>query len=326
MRDVPCITVDRFDPEAMGPGKHLRQLVLPGSEEVTLPVLLINGCRPGRTLVVLAGVHGDEFEGIRALHEVYARLMCERLWGRLLAVPIANPPAVQAGCRTSPWDGQNLARAFPGKQRGTVTERIAWALGEAIIARADLLLDLHSGGIAYEFPPLVGYDGSPTEQGRASRDAALAFGAPVLWAHPTIASGRSISEAARRQIPWLYAEAPGGGRINPRALRLYVRGVLNLLVHLQILPGTLRSRPPRWHLIGEGDVDRAIPSPASGFFVPRVRVLDRVRSGQTLGLVRDPFGRTIATVQAPQEGRVVMLRALPVVAADEPLALLARDM
>ncbi len=325
MKDVLRITVDQFDPEMMGPGKHLRQLVLPGSEEVTLPVLLVNGCHPGKTLVVLAGVHGDEFEGIRALHEVYARLTCERLWGRLLAVPIANPPAVHAVCRTSPWDGQNLARAFPGEQRGAVTERIVWALGEAVIARADLLLDLHSGGIAYEFPPLVGYDGSCTELGKASHDAALAFGAPVLWAHPTIASGRSISEATRRRIPWLYAEAPGGGRIDRRVLTLYIRGVLNLLVHLQILPGIIRSRPPRWHLIGEGDVDRAIPSPASGFFVPRVRVLDRVRSGQALGFVRDPFGRAIASVEAPQEGRVVMLRALPVVAAGEPLVLLARD-
>jgi predicted deacylase len=207
-----------------------------------------------------------------------------------------------------------------------VTERLAFALSEVVIARADFLLDLHSGGIAYDFPPLVGYDGSATAWGRASRRAAFAFGAPVIWAHPRVPPGRTISEAARRRIPWLYAEAPGGGRRFPRAecpVRLYVRGVLNLLAHLRILPGAVRSRRPRWHVIGEGDLDRAILSPASGFFVPHVRVLERVRSGQPLGSVRDPFGETIATVEAPRDGYVIMLRVLPPIAEGEPIALIA---
>lgn len=323
MDDVKSIPWEWFDPKAMGPGKHLLRLTLPKSEKIGLPVLLVNGVSRGKMLVALAGVHGDEFDGIEALYEVFARLKPERLQGRWLAIPVANPPAVQAGRRTSPQDGQNLARVFPGRKDGTITERLAHVLSEVVIAHADLLLDLHSGGIAYEFPWLIGYDGSGAELGRASYAAALAFGAPVLLAHLTIPPGRSISEAARRQIPWLYAEAPGGGRIAPKTLRFYVRGIFNLLAHLQILPGPIRSRPPQWHLIGEGDVDRAIPSPASGFFVPKVRVLDHVHPGQTLGIVRDCFGRTVASVEAPHDGYVIMLRSFPVVVAGEPIGLLA---
>lgn len=325
MDEVRSISADQFDLAALGPGAHRLRLVLPGPEEVSLPVLLITGRSPGKTLVVLAGVHGDEVEGIRALQEIFASLKPERLRGRFLAVPVANPPAAWAGRRTSPQDDQNLARVFPGRGEGTVTERIASILSETIIARADFLLDLHSGGIAYEFPFLVGYDGSDTEWGRASREAAFAFGAPVLWAHPTIPPGRSISEAARRHIPWLYVEAPGGGRITSTVLIFYTRGVRRLLVHLRLLSGSVRPRPPRWHLLGEGDLDRAILSPTSGFFVPLVRVLDRVRSGQTLGLLRDPFGRTRASIEAPQDGRIVARRAFPIVAAGEPLILLAHD-
>ncbi len=323
MERLITLPFDRFDPEAMGPGRYGFHLLLPGAEAMSLPVLLVNGLHRGKALVAVAGVHGDEFEGIRALQDVFARLRPERVHGRFLAVPVANPSAVQAARRTSPDDGQNLARVFPGRRDGTVTERLAFALSEAVIARADFLLDLHSGGIAYEFPPLVGYDGSETAWGGASREAAVAFGAPVLWAHPAIPPGRTISEAARRHIPWLYAEAPGGGRIAPKMLRFYVRGVLNLLAHLRILPGAVRSRPPRWHLVGEGDLERAILSPASGLFVPQVRVLDHVRPGQPLGSVRDPFGKAIATIEAPHEGYVVMLRALPPVAEGEPIALLA---
>lgn len=325
MDDVRNVSADQFDPKAFGPGVHRLRLALLGSEGVSLPVLLITGHSPGKTLVVLAGVHGDEVEGVRALHEVFASLKPERLRGRFLAVPIANPPAVRAGRRTSPYDGQNLARVFPGRREGTVTERIAGILSETIIARADFLLDLHSGGIAYEFPFLVGYDGSDTERGRASREAAFAFGAPVLWAHPTIPPGRSISEAARRHIPWLYVEAPGGGRITSKVLAFYTRGVRRLLAHLRLLPRPVRPRPPRWHLLGDGDLDRAILSPTSGFFVPQVRVLDRVRSGQTLGVLRDSFGRTRASIEAPQDGRIVARRAFPIVAAGEPLILLAHD-
>ena len=314
---------DRFDPEAMGPGKYLLHLTLPGSEEIGLPTLLVNGGHPGRTLVALAGVHGDEFEGIVALQEVFARVKPERVHGRVRAVPVANPPAVHAARRTSPQDGKNLARVFPGRREGTMTERLAFALSEALIASADFLLDLHSGGIAYEFPRLIGYDGRETEPARASRAAAFAVGAPVLVAHPRIPSGRTISEAARRGIPWLYAEAPGGGRLDPRTLRFYVRGVLRLLAHLRILPGAVRRAPPRWHLISEGNLDRAILSPASGLFVPQVRVLERVRSGQPLGVVRDAFGRRVASVEAPADGYILMLRALPAVTAGDPIALLA---
>lgn len=44
---------------------------------------------------------------------------------------MANYPAAQAGLRTSPLDGGNLNRSFPGDPRGTPTQVIADYIGPA---------------------------------------------------------------------------------------------------------------------------------------------------------------------------------------------------
>jgi predicted deacylase len=155
--------------------------------------------------------------------------------GTLLMVPICNLPAYESALRSSPIDGMNLARVFPGKADGTVTERIAYTLTQKFLRHADFLLDLHSGGIAYEIPTLIGYLHDDGEVGMRSRAAAEAFGAPVLWGHPLpIAAGRSVSAATAHGVPWLYTEGPGGGYARPEDVACFRRGVLNVMRHLGI--------------------------------------------------------------------------------------------
>src|SRR5207302_290981 len=86
---------------------------------VGLPVLVVRGTAPGKPLLVSAGVHGDEFEGMAALRRVFEGLSPEKVTGTFAAVPVANPPAFEAGLRTNPDDRQDLARIFPGDPAGT---------------------------------------------------------------------------------------------------------------------------------------------------------------------------------------------------------------
>jgi predicted deacylase len=116
---------------------------------------------------------------------------------------------------------------------GSPTEAIAFYFDRDILPRADLYLDLHSAGVKCAMPTLVGYH----EPDTAARDAALVFGAPYVWCHPTVAAGRTVSAAIARGIPALYAEARGAGRIDPGDLLCYRRGIDNLMRHLAILPG-----------------------------------------------------------------------------------------
>ena len=145
-----------FSPQDLARGsKHRCGLAFGGT--LGFPVLVARGRRPGPTLVVSANVHGDEYEGVRAILEIFEWLDPEAMSGDLLAVPVVNVPAFWSGTRTSPLDDANLARVFPGDPDGTPSQQIAWHFAHSVIARADFYLDLHSGGIRYRMPGMAGY-------------------------------------------------------------------------------------------------------------------------------------------------------------------------
>jgi len=289
----------------------------PHAADIELPVLLVKGVADGKTLVVTAGVHGDEFEGVRAVLEVCAELDPGQMSGTLLAVPVANPPAFWKGTRTSPLDQENLARAFPGQEQGSATQVIAFHLGRSIISLADFYLDLHSAGMKLLMPSMTGYDASDPR----SREAALAFGAPVIWGHPKLSPGRTISFAASRGIPWLYTEARGAGRIDLEDLRIFKRGVVNLLHHLDILPGAGEKADPLHSLYGDGDLDACISATCPGFLIPARELLQEVKLGQELGRTLDAHGQVAEIFWSPRDGVVGMIRAFPVVDAGDSVFL-----
>lgn len=326
---VDTVEIDKFEfPDVAEPGKYsyfLKILPAGNGEQIGIPLLVANGKVPGNTLVVLACVHGDELEGVQAVHDVFEAIDPAAMSGRLIAVPVANLPAYRVSRRSSPIDSMNLARTFPGSKTGTVTQRIAHHLSDLVIPQADLFVDLHSSGVAYLMPTMAGYDASDNECGRISREAALAFGAPVIWGHHGLGPGRSISVAATHGIPWIYVESPNGGRVSRDDLPYYVEGIRNLLDYLEILQSNKVPETPNYRLIGDGDVDRTQSVNSAGFFVQRVRLLERVERGDLVGIVRDLFGETIEEVRAESTGYVAMLRAAPVVNPGDPVCLVAAD-
>ncbi|MEZ5399842.1 MAG: succinylglutamate desuccinylase/aspartoacylase family protein [Bryobacteraceae bacterium] len=308
------VTLDRC-----APGEKLRTSIFCGAVEV--PLLIVRGARPGPVLALTAAVHGDEYEGVRAIFEVFEELDAAVLAGVLVAAPVANPPAFWAGTRMSPLDGANLARVFPGRADGTASEALAHGLGEQVIGGADFYLDLHSGGVGWTMPSMAGYDASDER----SRAGAFAFGAPVIWGHPSTPPGRTVSFAKSRGIPFLYTEARGGARVHPDDLAMMKRGIRNLLRHIGAMAGELECSPLRAHLIGDGNIDESILAPADGFFTPAVRILDRVRRGDGAGRLLDIRGETIAELAAPRDGIVGLVRDCPMVHAGEPLLLVTSE-
>lgn len=301
--------------------KHSIVLSLPGLPEISLPVLLVRGSRPGRMLVVTAGVHGDEFEGIRAILDMYSELDPETMSGAMIAVPVANPPAFWVGTRLSPLDDKNLARAFPGRPQGSATEVIAFHLAHSVIARADFYVDLHSAGVKLLMPTMVGYDANDPR----SQAAALIFGAAVIWGHPSVEPGRTISFATSRGIPCLYTEARGAGRIHDDDLRIFTNGIRNLLRHLAILPGGVVPAPIERRLLGDGDLDASLLAKKPGFLKPKVNLLERVRAGQELGITVNLSGAPVETFKASADGTVAMIHAFPMVKPGDTLFLLAGE-
>ena len=126
MQDSPITATVDFDRDGVQHGF----LKLPHSHDgsawgnVMIPITVVrNG--EGPTALLSGGNHGDEYEGITALLKLANRLQPEEMRGRVIIVPMLNHPAVLNGTRTSPLDGGNLNRAFPGHPAGTLTEKIA---------------------------------------------------------------------------------------------------------------------------------------------------------------------------------------------------------
>jgi predicted deacylase len=309
-------------------GKSRTNLVidhLPDGQPLAFPALVVRGAEPGRTLLATGVIHGDEYEGIAAIPQIFASIDSAQLSGRLVMVPVCNPPAYRAAQRSSPIDGLNLARVFPGAVDGSITRRIAYWMVEKLLRQADFMIDLHTGGIAYEIPLLIGYVHDEGALGQAALAGARAFGAPTLWGHPLpIPPGRSLSAATDLGLPCVYTEAPGGAGIDLDVLACFRTGVFNVMKHLGMIAGQPERRTLERHLVGHGELDSVISAPAAGLFLRECGLLDEVEAGQRLGTIRDECGDTIAEVTAQNAGVVIMLRGLPRVGAGDGLVHLAQ--
>jgi predicted deacylase len=321
------MNIQQFDLSSLEHG--VKQIVpldvalLPDGNPLRLHAMFANGRAAGPLVVVLAGIHGDEYEGILSIPEIYARLEPAALRGTVVCVPVCNVPAFVTATRSSPIDGANMARVFPGDPGGTITQRIAYWLGERLMRHADLIVDLHSAGVAYNLPMLIGYYRPSNETGQRTRQLAEDFGADVVWAHPDFAPGRTMSFAAERNIPGLYTEAPGGGRVRPKDFITMVEGVLNCLQTMGMLTGRPPVKRATHHLFGSGDLDHIINASTAGIFVAHTQLLSDVRKGDVLGEVRDVTGQSLETLHAPVDGVIITMRGLLRVNAGDGLFALA---
>jgi uncharacterized protein len=297
-------------------------LTVQGTSEVEL--LRIAGSRAGPTLAVLGGVHGDEPEGVLAARGLFAQVQRREVHGTVVIVPIASPDAFAAGTRHSPLDGGNLARSFPGNPAGTPTERLAYLLTAAVIARCEVLVDLHAAGRDYRMPFFAGAvdDGSPT--GQMSAAAARAFGAPLAWLHDAMNPGRTLSAAWERGVPAIYVESGGGGALRRADIDAYIDGVLAVMAHLGMIPrNSAGRRVARAELRGgTGDVDWGLTAPVDACLIPQVRPGDPVSRGQVIAQLWAANDDEPRLVESPCDGTAMMIRWRSQIRSGEVVAML----
>ncbi len=291
---------------------------------LSVPVLAARGAHPGKTLVVTAGVHGDEYEGMEAIFQVFETLDPRQMQGTFVSVPVVTLPAFWVGCRVNPLDCKNMARVFPGSAEGTASQRLAHTLLDRVLRHADLYIDLHSSGRNYHMMTLIGYT-TVGSQSEISRKAAEAFGAPVIWEHHGVSAGRTLSSTLELGIPSLYTEARGSGQVRPEDVDCYTRGVANLVEFLDIakLPQAGPPPQPSRRLYGLGDLDFALDCSEGGLFFASVPLGTEVARGDRLGIIRDLEGRVVEEPRSPQDGVVILIRATPRIFPGETVAALA---
>jgi predicted deacylase len=283
----------------------------------------IVGQRDGPHLLIVAGVHGDEWEPMVAVRSIMDGIRPEDLSGRLTLIPIVNEPAYRRGQRAGD-DGLDLARTCPGRSDGSETERIAFELCE-LMRGADYLIDLHTGGVQLRLWPLVGYmlhpDARVLDQ---QRRMAHAFNLPFVWGTDPSLNGRTLSAARDLGIPAIYAEYLGSAPFCDAAVAAYIQGCRNVMTALGMLPGTLPASEVRFVCEdpspGSGYLQVCHPAPSAGLFRPLVELGSRVEVGEPIGSFIADGNESQVTIHADRSGRIISLRGIARVQAGDGLA------
>ncbi len=304
---------------AVEPGAT-RRLEIPVTRLITqaqlsIPVIVAHGERPGPRLWLSAALHGDELNGTEIIRRVLGRVPASQLGGTLVAVPVVNVLGFVEQSRYLP-DRRDLNRSFPGSRRGSLASRMAHLFLTEIVDRCTHGIDLHTGSNHRENMPQVRGD----LDSAAVRRCAAAFGAPLM-VHGTVIPGTLREAAGKRGIPVIVYEAGEPMRFNQSAIALGEAGVLRVIQELGMLPspkGRRRSasvevRRTTWVRAHQG-----------GIVDLRIGLGDRVKKGQVLGVVRDAFGETVAEIKAAHTGLVIGISNNPLLHAGEALVHLAR--
>ncbi len=277
---------------------------------VAMPVHVIHGKQPGPVLFVTAAIHGDEINGIEIIRRLLANKSLSRLAGTLIAVPVVNVYGFVSQSRYLP-DRRDLNRSFPGSETGSMAARLANTLMSEIVAKCTHGIDLHTAAEGRANLPQIRVD---LDAHPDLLPLAEAFAPPIVL--DSVTRDGTLRGAAGK-LPLLLYEAGEALRFDDLAIRAGLKGVLNVMRHLDMLPankgGERRSKP--W-LANHSAWMRA---PQSGILRSRIPLGGIVDEGVVLGYISDPFGESEQAVVSDVSGVLIGITKLPLVHEGEAL-------
>ena len=284
---------------------------------MTIPVHVIRGKSPGPRLFVSAAIHGDEINGVEVIRRLLRLPTLKRLRGSFIAVPIVNVHGFINNSRYLP-DRRDLNRSFPGSEKGSLAARLAHLFMQEIVEQSTHGIDIHTGAIHRSNLPQIRADLDDEETDFLAR----AFEVPVIISS-NLRDGSLREAAAEYGIPTLLYEAGEALRFDEVSIRAGVKGVINVMRALEMLPPS-RSKPKQRM---EPVVARStswIRASNSGILRAMVPLGGRVKKDTLLGVVADPFGEKETNITAAFSGIVIGRTNLPLVNEGDALYHIAR--
>lgn len=268
-----------------------------------LPVTILNGEKPGKTVLIMSGVHAGEYVGIQAAIELSEKLKTEKINGRIILVKVICRDAFECrGGSLGVEDKKNLNREFPGDQEGTATQQLAWAITKELFPAADFCIDLHSGDDYEQLTPYVYYAGRAEESVVAmSRKMAEQVDVPYM-VRSTVATGGAYNYAAHTGIPGILIERGGMGGWTMEEVRSTRRDVRNILCSLGIYDGQRDYRV--YYPLDVVDI-RYQAASATGCWYPYKTPGDMIQGGEVLGIVKDYEGNVMEVCRAECDGVIL---------------------
>jgi len=284
--------------------------------QLEMPVQIIRGKKAGPTLFVSAAIHGDEINGVEIIRRVLNQKALSRLQGTLIAIPVVNIFGFINQSRYLP-DRRDLNRSFPGSESGSLAARIAHIFLNDVVSHCTHGIDLHTAAIHREnFPHIRAVlDDEETER------MATAFASPVILASEII-DGSLRKAVEEKGINIIVYEAGEALRFNEIAIRAGVRGVMNVMRELGMLPPPKAKRKKPFTEVAMSST--WVRAPQSGI-VRLIKPLGSwVKENEVLGVVADPFGDDEEQALAPFDGVVIGKTNLPLVNEGEALFHIAK--
>ncbi|WP_199611636.1 succinylglutamate desuccinylase/aspartoacylase family protein [Flocculibacter collagenilyticus] len=272
--------------------------------EVSIPLHVVRGKKPGPVFFISAAIHGDELNGIEIVRRIIQSKSIKRLKGTLIAVPMVNVYGVLNQSRYLP-DRRDLNRSFPGSGKGSLAGRLANFFLKEIVEKCDYGIDLHTGAIHRSNLPQIRANLKDDETLAMAKE----FGVPVLL-NSDLRDGSLRQSALESGTKILLYEAGEALRFDEFSIRAGVKGVKHVLAHLGMITKRSKKVPTDPFI---ADSSQWIRAGTSGLVLDKKHLGDRVDKGQVLAEIGDAFGNKLDEVKSKYEGIIIGKQNIPLV-------------
>mgnify|MGYP000942054183 CR=1 FL=1 len=291
------------------PGKryelNLRVAKLHTSTPIQIPIHVDRAKEDGPTIVLMAGMHGDEINGIEVIRRIIRRKLDKPTKGTIISIPIFNIFGFLNLKRELP-DGRDLNRSFPGSLNGSLASQFAFQFMKEIAPIADIIIDFHTGAAQRNNFAQIRCDFDDAR----SVELAKIFNPPIILDSDLIP--KTIREATQKVgVKYLLFEGGKANSIEDSIVEEGINGVKLILNYFGMRSFKIDISAGRSPLfLVESKWLRA---PNSGLFFAYVKNGSKVTKGELLGITMDPFGKIERKIKAPKDGVVLCVNEAPTV-------------
>ncbi len=273
---------------------------------IDVPVIIERSKKPGPTVLITAGIHGDEINGVEIVRQIIAKGINKPKKGTIICIPVINVFGFIHMDREFP-DGRDLNRVFPGSKGGSLASQVAHKLMTEIVPHADLILDLHTGGANRFNAAQIRI----VKNEIVLDELAEVFGAPFIYYSKNI--NKSFRNSSYKLgIPILLFEGGKSFNIDNTITNTGVNGIKRVLHHLEMLGNKFKVSKPKNNCTKITD-SMWVRAKHSGMFKADVSVNTQVKKGAVLGHITDPYGSFNHFVKAPSDGYIFTVNESPII-------------
>ncbi|WMX12812.1 MULTISPECIES: succinylglutamate desuccinylase/aspartoacylase family protein [unclassified Aureispira] len=289
---------------------------------LAVPIIVERGKEDGPCVLLTAGIHGDEVNGVEIVRQIVANDYNKPQKGTVICIPVINVFGFLNQEREFP-DGRDLNRLFPGSKRGSLAGRFAYHIMNAIVPHIDYCMDFHTGGAARFNYSQVRLD----IRDREVLTLAKAFGAKfIVDAENRDKSFRSTLSKKGKKV--LLFEGGKTLHLDRHVTQVGIDGALRVMHHLGMrdftkeLMGSRHPEKVQPILVKKSTWIRA---KHSGMFRTELKLGSQVSKGDKIGSISDPYGDFEVDVISTYDGYIIAANHAPIVNQGDALVHVSKE-